>query len=71
MDACAFGNTVNLAARCEGLTKELGASIIMTEHTYRHLNRPDAFEMRDLGMTDIRGLEEGVHLYGVLDVEGP
>ncbi|MCZ6634133.1 MAG: response regulator [bacterium] len=71
MDACAFGSAVNLAARCEGLTKELDASIILTEHTYRHLNRPDAFDIRDLGMTSIRGLAEAVHLYAVLDVEGP
>ena len=49
MDACAFGSTVNLAARCEALTKELGASIIMTEHTYRHLSSPDAFESKIWG----------------------
>ena len=65
LDACALGNTVNVAARCQALTKEYDANIIITEHTFRHLKKPDAFDIRSLGTSAIRGLEQTIHLYGV------
>ena len=68
MDACAFGNTVNVAARCEGLSKRLEAGIIMTEQTYRRLAKQGEFEVRDLGDTQVRGLKEEIRVYEVLDV---
>ncbi|MCZ6633349.1 MAG: response regulator [bacterium] len=65
MDAAVFGNTVNLAARCESMTKEVDASIIMTELTFEKLKNPDAFQIRSLGKQSIRGMENQVHLYAV------
>lgn len=70
LDACAFGNTVNLAARCETLTKDFNAKIIITEYTYHLLENPDAFYIRSLGTQDIRGMEQKVHLYEVYDEDG-
>jgi adenylate cyclase len=67
LDACAFGSTVNIAARCESLTKDFGAKIIITEFTYQLLENPDAFNIRSLGKQEIRGMEQKVHLYEVLD----
>jgi adenylate cyclase len=67
LDACAFGSTVNIAARCESLTKDFGAKIIITEFTYQLLENPDAFNSRSLGKQEIRGMEQKVHLYEVLD----
>jgi len=69
LDACAFGSTVNLAARCESLTKDLGDKIIMTEYTHALLENPDAFHLRELGEQEIRGMEQKVHLFGVLGVK--
>jgi class 3 adenylate cyclase len=69
MDACAFGSTVNLAARCQALTKEFGNRIIITAETYGHLRNASAFHIRSLGKTSIRGLEEKVQLYEVLESE--
>jgi class 3 adenylate cyclase len=69
MDACAFGSTVNLASRCQALTKDFGRRIIITEETYRHLSNTSAFHIRSLGRSAIRGLEEKVPLYAVLEAE--
>ena len=66
MDACAFGNTVNLAARCESLTKDLNANIIITEFTYQSLEKPGDFEIKSLGSPDIRGLREKIELFEVV-----
>lgn len=70
LDACAFGSTVNIAARCESLTKDFGAKIIITEHTYLLLENPDAFNIRSLGEQEIRGMEKQVHLYEVFETDG-
>ena len=60
-----FGSTVNLAARCEGLTKELGVPLIVTENTYKMLSSKEAYEMSLLGESSIRGMEQRVDLYSV------
>jgi adenylate cyclase len=67
LDACAFGGSVNLAARCQSLTKEFKAPIIITGETYRNLRKPDDYEVKTLGEVEIRGMEEKVVLYEVLD----
>ena len=66
MDACAFGSTVNLAARCEGLTKEVGADLIITGDTFEKLREKDDYEMNRLGETTIRGMERRIDLFEVV-----
>ena len=70
LDACAFGSTVNIAARCESLTKDFGAKIIITEFTHQLLENPDAFNIRSLGEQEIRGMEKKVHLYEIFEIDG-
>ncbi len=70
MDACAFGSTVNLAARCEGLTKEIGASLIITGDTYDKLRNKDDYETERLGETTIRGMERRIDLFEVTAFKG-
>jgi class 3 adenylate cyclase len=65
MDVSAFGSTVNLAARCEGLTKELGEMLIVTNNTHSMLSSPDSYETLPLGEMSIRGMEKRVDLYSV------
>jgi adenylate cyclase len=65
MDVSAFGSTVNLAARCEGLTKELGEKLIVTNNTHSMLSSTDAYDMRPLGEMSIRGMEQRVDLFSV------
>lgn len=65
MDVSAFGSTVNLAARCEGLTKELGEPLIVTHNTRNMLLSTEAYEMAPLGEISIRGMETRVDLFSV------
>ena len=65
MDVSAFGSTVNLAARCEGLTKELGEKLIVTNNTQSMLSSTDAYDTLPLGEMSIRGMEQRVDLFSV------
>src|SRR3989442_521955 len=60
----AIGDTVNLAARLESLTKDYGASIIVSESTYEHVKGVVA--TRELGAVTVRGKSVPVKIYAVL-----
>ncbi len=57
------GDTVNLASRVEGLNKELGTTMLMTEATYHAAG----LEMRvsDRGLVDVKGRQDPVRIYEV------
>lgn len=59
-----LGDTVNLAARLEALTKETGGVIMISEETYEIVK--DAFEVRPLGTVPVRGKSEAQPVYEVL-----
>ncbi|MEO8101143.1 MAG: adenylate/guanylate cyclase domain-containing protein [Betaproteobacteria bacterium] len=58
----AIGDAVNVASRVEGLTKRLGAPIVLTESLKEQLG--DAFELIDFGEQAIRG-HSAMRLWGV------
>src|SRR3989475_263052 len=60
----AIGDTVNLAARLESITKDYGASIIVSESTYEHVKGVVA--TRELGAVTVRGKAVPVKIYAVL-----
>jgi adenylate cyclase len=66
MEYTAVGDTVNLAARLESATKELGLEIAVCEQTYAAV-RP-LFQWKPAGTIAIRGRTEPVRAYSV---EGP
>ncbi len=63
MEYTAIGDTVNLAARLETATKELGADIVVSEQTYGAI-RP-LFRWRPLGDAQVKGRTEPVRTYAV------
>jgi adenylate cyclase len=64
LEYTAIGDTVNLAARLESLTKEFEAPIIISESTHALLN--DEFSVRPLGTVTIKGKEKPAKIYAVL-----
>jgi len=64
MDYTAIGSTVSLASRTEGLTKDFGVEVIITDHTLAQLD--DLVEVKALGATEVRGIPKPVEMYQVL-----
>jgi class 3 adenylate cyclase len=54
----AVGDAVNVASRVEGMTKQVGVPVLVTEQTRREAG--DGFSWRPVGMTPMRGRQEGV-----------
>ncbi|MEH2538398.1 MULTISPECIES: AAA family ATPase [unclassified Bradyrhizobium] len=69
---CSFiGDTANLAARIEQLTKVYRARLLISEHTLQGLKDPNAFAIRMVDRVSVKGKNEGVDIYEVLDAETP
>jgi adenylate cyclase len=63
MDYTVIGDTVNLAARLQDLTKEFGASVLISGSTQERIKH--MFQLRDLGSVEVRGRQQHVDLYEV------
>jgi adenylate cyclase len=63
------GHAMNLASRVEGLTKQIGASVLVTDATRSYLSH--AFPQRRLGRVRVAGIDETVELYELTADEAP
>jgi adenylate cyclase len=61
-----MGDNVNLASRLEGITKEYRGRIVISEGTYREI--ADKFVCRDLDKIRVKGKNQPVTIYELLDV---
>ena len=67
LEYTAIGDTVNLAARLESITKEYNTSIIISENTYEYVR--GQFMTRELGAVTVKGKARPVKIYAVLPTD--
>src|SRR5262249_5915378 len=65
MDYTVIGDTVNVAARLEGMTKNYECKILINEPVYQDVKHKIACV--DLGHAQIKGKGGAIHIYGVLE----
>jgi len=61
MDFTSIGDTVNLAARLEGATKEYGTKSLITEAVYEKVK--DVFLCREIDLMTVKGKKQPVRIY--------
>ena len=64
LEYTAIGDTINLGARLESITKDYKTNIIISESTYEHVK--DQFVTRELGDVTVKGKTKPVKIYAVL-----
>jgi class 3 adenylate cyclase len=64
LEYTAIGDTINLGARLESITKDYGASIIISESTYDYVH--GQFLTRELGAVTVKGKTQPVKIFHVL-----
>jgi class 3 adenylate cyclase len=66
------GDAVNLAARVEGLTRRYEARVLVSDATLAAMRAPAAVARRRVGRVRVKGREQPLTLYEVIDAEaGP
>jgi class 3 adenylate cyclase len=71
MDGTVISDAVNLAARIESLTKVYRVRMLISQHTYDHLDDPGAYAIRPLDVVVVRGKTRPVALFEVFDRDPP
>ena len=64
MNYTALGNTVNLAARLEGLNKQTGTTILVSEDVYRRVE--NLFGFRALDAVIAKGMSKETRIFELL-----
>jgi hypothetical protein len=66
-----MGDTVNVASRIERLTRVYRARFLLGEQAFENLSEPRSWSIRRVDRVAVKGKEQPIQLYEVLDVETP
>ena len=69
MDGTVISDAVNLASRIEDMTKIYGATLLITEETYSHLNNASQYAIRGIDRVKVRGKTAPVTVFEVFEGE--
>ena len=69
MEGDALSDNVNLTARLEGLTKFYGVSLLISDQALRNLSNAEQYQIRFLDRVVVKGRNEPLSVYEVLDAE--
>jgi adenylate cyclase len=67
MDFTVIGDNVNLGSRLEGATKDLHASIVISDATYQRVR--DVAEVHPLGEISVKGKEQRILVYELVGIK--
>ncbi|RHX84257.1 adenylate/guanylate cyclase domain-containing protein [Leptospira stimsonii] len=65
MDGTVISDAVNLASRIEGLTKEYGADILLSDESYQKIRNRRKYTFQELGKVSVKGKENLIGVYEV------
>ncbi|MEM8639076.1 MAG: adenylate/guanylate cyclase domain-containing protein [Cyanobacteria bacterium P01_G01_bin.54] len=71
MDGTVIGNSVNLAARVEELTKTYGVSLLITHNTMANLSSYQGYDLRFIDRLKARGNTQAIALFEVFSADSP
>ena len=71
MAATTISDTVNTAARIEGLSKHYGTSILLSETCKNKLKDRNAFDLRYLGMVRVKGKQQPIKIFECINGDEP
>ncbi|MEO9511511.1 MAG: tetratricopeptide repeat protein [Flavobacteriaceae bacterium] len=66
-DPAVIADTVNSAARVEGVTKHYGANIIISESSLKSMKDSSGFNFRYLGKVKVKGKKKAMGIYECID----
>jgi hypothetical protein len=69
LQATVIGDAVNLSSRLESATKVFGVRMLMSETAHERLKDPGEFHLRQIDTVRVKGKEQPIGLYEVLDLD--
>src|SRR5919199_2870225 len=71
MGGTVISDAVNLASRIEGLTKDYGVSLLISEQTFSQLKDANQLALRRLSQVKVKGKSAAVKVFEVFDADIP
>jgi class 3 adenylate cyclase len=69
MEGTVISDAVNVASRIEGLSKEYGAHLLISQSTMNRLRHPEEFKYRCIGHIQVKGKTDKITVYEIFDCD--